>query len=61
MGQGLKKLLLLLEDNIITQKLWDIVQNMFDNLIFLQSKIQVLHKQLFSMFMFQDFTAYNYE
>lgn len=61
MGQELKKLLFLLEDNIITQKLWDIVQNMFDNLIFLPGKMKMLHKQLFSMFMFQDFTAYNYE
>jgi len=61
MGQELNKLLFLLENNIITQKLWDIVQNMFDNFIFLPSKMKMLHSQLFSMFMFPDFTAYNYE
>jgi len=55
------KLISLLNYNIIPNALWKIIQNINDNIIFINNKTRVVHNKLFTMLMFGDFTSFNYE
>jgi len=59
-GEKILKLISLLNYNIIPNVLWLLVQNINDNIIFINYKNSVIHNHICKMLIFDDFTSYNY-
>lgn len=51
----------LLNQNIIPKSLWNMVQNIYENIIFIEKKNKFMHIQISKIMMVGDCTSYNYE
>jgi len=60
-NKDIEILLNLLGKNIIPQALWNIIQNLYDNILFIPNTIKMLHAQISNVIKFGECTSYNYE